>query len=232
MSSAGAQAAARKGKYNKTKRGGSKRFTQNLRDQDAEAEGIERPEGENTDDSDDDDDEEPTPRSKPTKTSKTTDDEDDGDEEVDTSEIKGRPQQRSGGGGDADEDDDDAEEGNKKKGPASVIDISNPNAPKRQNVKVSELGKSGAPRELSRREREQMEKERAQAAFWKAQNEGRTEQARSDLARLAIIKKERAEAAAKKAAAAAAPQASASKQSSLQAGKAVISKSLSGTSMK
>ena len=44
-----------------------------------------------------------------------------------------------------------------------------------------------------------MEKERAKAAFWKAQMEGKTEQARADLARLAIIKKQREEAARKKA---------------------------------
>lgn len=52
--------------------------------------------------------------------------------------------------------------------------------------------------ELSRREREELEKQRAQANYQKLHAEGKTEQARADLARLAIIKQARAEAAAKR----------------------------------
>lgn len=52
--------------------------------------------------------------------------------------------------------------------------------------------------ELSRREREELEKQRAQAHYQKLHAEGKTEQARADLARLAIIKQHRAEAAARR----------------------------------
>lgn len=51
---------------------------------------------------------------------------------------------------------------------------------------------------MSRREREELEKQRAQANYQKLHAEGKTEQARADLARLAIIKQARAEAAAKR----------------------------------
>lgn len=52
--------------------------------------------------------------------------------------------------------------------------------------------------ELSRREREELEKQRAQANYQKLHAEGKTDQARADLARLAIIKQHRAEAAARR----------------------------------
>ncbi|KAI9011294.1 heat- and acid-stable phosphoprotein [Gaertneriomyces sp. JEL0708] len=103
-------------------------------------------------------------------------------------------------------------------------DIENPNRATKKNLKASELT---GEREMSRREREAMEKERARAAFWKAQEEGRTEQARADLARLAIIRKQREEAAKKRAEELAAKQkGTASKNESLNAGKGIISKSL------
>lgn len=58
-------------------------------------------------------------------------------------------------------------------------------------------GGSSKP-ELSRREREELEKQRAQANYQKLHAEGKTDQARADLARLAIIKQHRAEAAARR----------------------------------
>merc|ERR1739838_1171658 len=59
--------------------------------------------------------------------------------------------------------------------------------------------KAGEPTgNLSRREREEIEKQKAQAHYRKLHAEGKTEEARSDLARLALIKQQRAEAAAKK----------------------------------
>jgi hypothetical protein len=71
----------------------------------------------------------------------------------------------------------------------------------RQNVKThfkaSDINVS-APRELSRREREAKEKKDAQARYWKLHMEGKTDQAKSDLARLAAIRKKREEAAAAK----------------------------------
>ena len=49
--------------------------------------------------------------------------------------------------------------------------------------------------ELSRREREEVEKQQKQAQYQKLHQQGKTEQAKSDLARLAIIRQQREEAA-------------------------------------
>lgn len=46
-----------------------------------------------------------------------------------------------------------------------------------------------------RREREEVERQRAAAAYQKAHAEGKTDQARADLARLAIIRQQREDAA-------------------------------------
>ena len=51
---------------------------------------------------------------------------------------------------------------------------------------------------MSRKEKEDLAKQKAKENFWKLQMEGKTDQARADLARLAIIKKQREEAAKKK----------------------------------
>lgn len=48
--------------------------------------------------------------------------------------------------------------------------------------------------QLSRREREEIEKQRAQAHYQKLHAEGKTDQARADLARLAIIRQQREDA--------------------------------------
>ena len=52
--------------------------------------------------------------------------------------------------------------------------------------------------QLSRREREEIEKQRAKARYQKLHAEGKTDEARADLARLAIIRKQREEAAKKR----------------------------------
>lgn len=49
--------------------------------------------------------------------------------------------------------------------------------------------------ELSRREREELERQQKQANYQKLHAQGKTEQARADLARLAIIRQQREEAA-------------------------------------
>lgn len=49
-----------------------------------------------------------------------------------------------------------------------------------------------------RREREEIERQRAAAAYQKLHAEGKTEQARADLARLAVIRQQREEAAKKR----------------------------------
>lgn len=102
-----------------------------------------------------------------------------------------------------DEDDDDSDDENKKaKGVQGLIEIENPNrvykkaAEKVIKVNVNAAGSSKP--ELSRREREEVERQRAAANYQKLHAEGKTEQARADLARLAIIKQHRAEAAARR----------------------------------
>lgn len=55
---------------------------------------------------------------------------------------------------------------------------------------------SGEPApELSRREREEIERQKKQANYQKLHAQGKTDQAKADLARLAIIKQQREEAA-------------------------------------
>ena len=72
--------------------------------------------------------------------------------------------------------------------------------------------------------REQLQKEQARERHLQLTAEGKTDQARSDLARLAIIRKQREDAKKKKDAQAAETQAK--KGESLQAGKSLIGKSL------
>ena len=60
------------------------------------------------------------------------------------------------------------------------------------------LGAAAAKPQLSRREREELEKQRAKAHYQKMHAAGKTEEARADLARLAIIRKQREEAAKKR----------------------------------
>ena len=106
----------------------------------------------------------------------------------------------SGSGSDEESEED---EDKKAKGVESLIEIDNPNrAPKRTVQKATNAavkpGEKAPKPELSRREREEVEKQRAQAHYQKLHAEGKTEQARADLARLAIIKQHRAEAAARR----------------------------------
>lgn len=99
-------------------------------------------------------------------------------------------------------DSDDYEDAHKKKGVQGLIEIENPNrVVKKTAEKVSKIDLNAAgpsKAELSRREREEVEKQRAQANYQKLHAEGKTDQARADLARLAIIKQHRAEAAARR----------------------------------
>lgn len=95
-------------------------------------------------------------------------------------------------------DDSDEESEEEVKGAGALIDIQNPNRqPKKAFVKATEVEETDEP-QLSRREREQIEKQKAQAAYMKRHAEGKTSQAKADLARLAIIKQHRAEAAARR----------------------------------
>ncbi|CAE7231373.1 unnamed protein product [Rhizoctonia solani] len=74
-------------------------------------------------------------------------------------------------------------------------DLINPNHVQMKNLSISDVG---APRELSRREREAKEKKEAQDRYWKLHVQGKTDAAKSDLARLAKIRAERAAAAEKR----------------------------------
>uniref|UniRef100_A0A098LYB9 28 kDa heat-and acid-stable phosphoprotein-like n=1 Tax=Hypsiglena sp. JMG-2014 TaxID=1550645 RepID=A0A098LYB9_9SAUR len=100
-----------------------------------------------------------------------------------------------------DSDESEEEEGEdyqpKHKGVEGMIDIENPNRAVQTAKKVTQLDLE-SPRELSRREREEIEKQKAKERYMKMHLAGKTEQAKADLARLAIIRKQREEAAKKK----------------------------------
>lgn len=122
---------------------------------------------------------------------------DDEDEESGSEEEEGSGENEESGSEEEESEDDDA-----PKGVHSLIEIENPNrVQKKSNQKVTVLdgpSSSAAPPvvpELSRREREELERQKRQANYEKAHAEGKTEQARADLARLAIIKQRREEAA-------------------------------------
>ncbi|XP_069764625.1 28 kDa heat- and acid-stable phosphoprotein-like isoform X2 [Narcine bancroftii] len=86
----------------------------------------------------------------------------------------------------------------KKKGVEGLIEIENPNRIVQKNKKITEVELNPRNRELSRREREEIEKQQARERYMKLHLEGKTEQARADLARLAIIRKQREDAAKKR----------------------------------
>ncbi|KAB2086562.1 hypothetical protein E1A91_A04G045300v1 [Gossypium mustelinum] len=89
------------------------------------------------------------------------------------------------------------EEPEKRKGTQGLIEIENPNLAKQKNVKAKDVD-MGRTTELSRREREEIEKQKAHERYMKLQEQGKTEQARKDLERLALIRQQRAEAAKKR----------------------------------
>ncbi|KAH1063570.1 hypothetical protein J1N35_028557 [Gossypium stocksii] len=89
------------------------------------------------------------------------------------------------------------EEPEKRKGTQGLIEIENPNLAKQKNVKAKDVD-MGRTTELSRREREEIENQKAHERYMKLQEQGKTEQARKDLERLALIRQQRAEAAKKR----------------------------------
>lgn len=102
----------------------------------------------------------------------------------------------SGSGSDDSESSED--ENAKGKGVSKLIEIENPNRVKKKAVvKVSAVEEEAKP-ELTRREREEIQKQKARAQYQKMHEQGKTAQARADLARLAIIRQQRADAAAKR----------------------------------
>ncbi|XP_064096782.1 28 kDa heat- and acid-stable phosphoprotein-like [Macrobrachium nipponense] len=133
------------------------------------------------------------------KTQGETDSEEEGEGEEKSSassEESGSEEEEEGEG------EDDQKE-RKPKGVAALIETENPNRVVNKTKKVTELstttsGAAAGKPQLSRREREEIEKQRATAHYRKMHAEGKTEEARSDLARLAIIRQQREEAAKKK----------------------------------
>ena len=65
-------------------------------------------------------------------------------------------------------------------------------------LQADQIGTGPKP-QLSRREREEIEKQKAKERYQKLHAQGKTEEARADLARLAIIRKQREDAAKKRA---------------------------------
>jgi hypothetical protein len=78
----------------------------------------------------------------------------------------------------------------------------NPNRQKEKLLKISDMKLEEPPKELSRKEREAIEAQKAEAAYRKKHAAGETDEAKTDLKRLAAVKKAREEQAAKKKAAA------------------------------
>ncbi|MFS8023127.1 putative 28kDa heat-and acid-stable phosphoprotein [Helianthus anomalus] len=89
------------------------------------------------------------------------------------------------------------EESDRKKGTQGVIEIENPNMARPKTLKARDVDMEKTT-ELSRREREEIEKQRAHERYMKLQEQGKTEQARKDLERLALIRQQRADAAKKR----------------------------------
>ncbi|KAL1537827.1 28 kDa heat- and acid-stable phosphoprotein-like [Salvia divinorum] len=89
------------------------------------------------------------------------------------------------------------DEPEKVKGAEGVIQIENPNLVKPKNMKARDVDLEKTT-ELSRREREEIEKQKAHERYMKLQEQGKTDQAKKDLERLALIRQQRADAAKKR----------------------------------
>ena len=80
-----------------------------------------------------------------------------------------------------------------------IIEVNNPNRVLKKNKKIAELTDvPTGPTELSRREKEEVARQEAARRYQQLHAQGKTDEARADLARLAIIRKQREEAAHKR----------------------------------
>ncbi|XP_020551522.1 28 kDa heat- and acid-stable phosphoprotein-like isoform X5 [Sesamum indicum] len=86
------------------------------------------------------------------------------------------------------------DETEKTKGTKGVIQIENPNLAKPKNLKARDADLIW----LSVLLREEIERQRAHERYMRLQEQGKTEQARKDLERLALIRQQREEAAKKR----------------------------------
>lgn len=99
------------------------------------------------------------------------------------------------------EDSSEEEDRDARKGVASLIEIENPNRMvKKSAQKLKNLSLDNEPEkpQLTRREREEIEEQKARLRYKKMHAAGKTREAKADLARLALIRQQRAEAAAKR----------------------------------
>ncbi|KAF8978504.1 hypothetical protein BGZ46_006394 [Entomortierella lignicola] len=118
----------------------------------------------------------------------------DREESEDESSASGSSEESGSGSGSEEESEE--EEVQKKASTAVPVDVANPNrAAGSRILKASDLA---TPIEMSRKEREAAEKEAAKQKYWKLHQEGKTDQAKADMARLAIIRQKREEAAAQR----------------------------------
>jgi len=123
----------------------------------------------------------------------------------------------SEGGGESSSDDaDDEGDDQRAKGVQHLIAIDNPNRVQQKMKKIKDLNfddsgpstntvaavavaaADGDKAQLSRKEREALDAERRKLEYQRLHAQGKTDEARADLARLAIIKKQREEAAKKR----------------------------------
>eukprot|EP00057_Strongylocentrotus_purpuratus_P034177 XP_794207.3 PREDICTED: 28 kDa heat- and acid-stable phosphoprotein [Strongylocentrotus purpuratus] len=108
------------------------------------------------------------------------------------------PQARAGEMPPSDSEEESSEDEGKAKGVEGLIEIENPNRRVQKMQKAVNVDVEQAPTQISRREREEIEKQQAKDRYMKAHQAGKTDEARADLARLAIIRKQREEAQRKK----------------------------------
>ncbi|RVW95912.1 28 kDa heat- and acid-stable phosphoprotein [Vitis vinifera] len=85
----------------------------------------------------------------------------------------------------------------RRKGTQGLIEVENPNLVKPKTLKARDIDIEKTT-ELSRREREEIEKQKAHERYMRLQEQGKTEQAKKDLERLALIRQQRADAAKKR----------------------------------
>ena len=96
------------------------------------------------------------------------------------------------------DDDDDEPTVRKAKGVEGLIEVDNPNKAKAKSMKISDLGGEAPP--MTRREREEKEREAKKAAYRKRHEMGLTEEYKTDMKKLAEVKARREAAQAKKSA--------------------------------
>ncbi|XP_060583083.1 28 kDa heat- and acid-stable phosphoprotein-like [Ruditapes philippinarum] len=122
------------------------------------------------------------------------DDDEEEEEEKKKEGAEGGIAEESGSESDSSDSDSD-----RHKGVSHLIAIENPNRALKKSKKIDALDTApSAGPQLSRREREELEKQQAKERYNKMHMEGKTEEARSDMARLAIIRKQREDAAKKR----------------------------------